>query len=147
MFSYLLDTNILLRLVDRASIHNAVAVAAVSRLLAAGHDIYVTAQVLIEFWSVATRPLVVNGLGWQVARARDEVDEILNRFPLLEDSPDVFPNWLRLVEDTGTSGRQVHDARLVSVMQAHGITHLLTLNVEDFRRYTMITVMHPGDVR
>jgi hypothetical protein len=44
------------------------------------------------------------------------------------------------------SGAQVHDARLVAAMLAHGISHLLTLNDRDFTRYSSITVMHPGNL-
>ena len=32
-------------------------------------------------------------------------------------------------------GVQVHDARLVAAMKIHGINHILTLNVGDFKRY------------
>ena len=144
---YLLDTNILLRLVDRAAASHTVAVVALARLLAAGHELYITAQNLIEYWSVATRPLAANGLGWDVARTRGVVADLMSRFPLLDEMPDVFPRWLQLVSVEGVSGRQVHDARLVAVMAAHGVTHLLTFNVEDFRRYSSITVVHPMDVR
>jgi predicted nucleic acid-binding protein len=143
---YLLDTNILVRLVDRTSARYAVAVAAVASLLAQGHELYITAQNLIEFWSVATRPHSANGLGWDTTRVLAELNDIRSRFPLLDDTPDVFPTWLRLVSAEGVSGRQVHDARLVAVMDVHSITHLLTFNTNDFRRYSTITVVHPEDV-
>ena len=144
---YLLDTNILLRLLDRASVSHAVALAAVSRLLAAGHELYITAQNLIEFWAVATRPVGVNGLGWDVAHTRSVVSDLMDRFPLLDETPDILARWLRLVSVEGVSGRQVHDARIVAVMETHGVTHLLTFNAEDFRRYSAITVVHPETVR
>jgi hypothetical protein len=41
---------------------------------------------------------------------------------------------------------QVHDARLVAAMLAHGVPQILTLNPRDFQRYTEITVLHPADV-
>jgi hypothetical protein len=44
------------------------------------------------------------------------------------------------------SGVQVHDARLVAAMHVHRIRHLLTLNVEDFRRYGDIVVVSPQDL-
>jgi len=44
------------------------------------------------------------------------------------------------------SGRQVHDARLAAVMLAHGVSHVLTFNVEDFRRYPGIVTVNPHDV-
>ena len=145
--AYLLDTNILVRLVDRASASHDVALVAVSRLLAAGYDLYITAQNLIEFGAVATRPIAANGLGWDMMRTHSGVTDLINRFPLLDDTPGIFPRWLNLVTAVGVSGRQVHDARLVAVMEVHAVTHLLTFNVEDFRRYSTITVVHPDAVR
>ena len=44
---------------------------------------------------------------------------------------------------SGVMGVQVHDARLVATMIAHRITHLLTLNDQDFARYPEITAVHP----
>ncbi len=38
---------------------------------------------------------------------------------------------------------QVHDARLVAVMNVFGLTHLLTFNVTDFKRYPAIEATHP----
>lgn len=42
--------------------------------------------------------------------------------------------------------KQVHDARLVALMQAHGITHILTLNGSDFTRYPGITPVDPASL-
>jgi predicted nucleic acid-binding protein len=41
--------------------------------------------------------------------------------------------------------RQVFDDRLVAVMQAHGLTHLLTLDPAHFRRFPGLTVVDPHD--
>jgi predicted nucleic acid-binding protein len=56
---YLLDTNILLRASDRASPRYYDSVNAVASLIAQGHECVITAQILIEFWVVATRPIEV----------------------------------------------------------------------------------------
>lgn len=71
---------------------------------------------------------------------------MLDRFPVLEDNPLVFENWLRLVSSHGVAGKQAHDARLIAVMQAHGLTTLLTFNTEDFSRYAGITAIHPDSL-
>ncbi|MBO9336264.1 MAG: hypothetical protein J7455_16480 [Roseiflexus sp.] len=42
---------------QRASPHHALAVDALVALLERGNEIYLTAQNLIEFWSVASRPI------------------------------------------------------------------------------------------
>jgi predicted nucleic acid-binding protein len=44
------------------------------------------------------------------------------------------------------SGMKVYDARLVASMKAYGITHLLTFNADDFRRYQDITGIEPQQV-
>lgn len=64
MTTFLLDTNVLLRMSDGHAPNHLLAGEAVSTLLARRNEVYITAQNLIEFWAVATRPLDVNGLGW-----------------------------------------------------------------------------------
>jgi predicted nucleic acid-binding protein len=65
---------------------------------------------------------------------------------LLPDSEAIYHEWRRLVVTHSVSGVKVHDARLAAAMKVHGIEHLLTLNPDDFTRYTDITVVHPGTV-
>lgn len=146
MRTYLFDTNIWLRAVQRESPHHTLAVNALAALLARGDAISLTAQNLIEFWSVASRPTEANGLGWPVATARQEIDRLLAQFPLLEETPAIFAHWRQLVADHQITGRRVHDARLVAVMLAHGVTHLLTFNGDDFRAFDEIVVVAPAAV-
>ena len=146
MAGWLLDTNILLRRVDSKSADHSLASRSVASLLARSEDCYLTAQVVIEFWVVATRPVQVNGLGWSAEQARAEVDLLLDQFPLLEEQPAVFGNWLSLVAAQPISGKRAYDARIVAVMQAHGLSNLLTLNTGDFTFATGIKVVHPRDV-
>ena len=40
---------------------------------------------------------------------------------------------------------QVHDARLAAAMLAHGLTHILTFNADDFRRYPGIVPITPDE--
>ncbi len=77
--------------------------------------------------------------------ARQEIDRLHTQFPLLDDTADVFGHWVSLVTAFQVIGRRVHDARLVAVMLAHGITHLLTFNHLDFRQFP-ITVITPDDL-
>ncbi|MBW4496907.1 MAG: PIN domain-containing protein [Oscillatoria princeps RMCB-10] len=143
---YLLDTNILLRASDPASLSYPLAVGAVSQLLSENSECFITAQVLIEFWVVATRPVEVNGLGWSAEQTRNEIEQLLEQFPLLEETPQVFRNWLQLVSNYRILGKRTHDVRLLAVMQAHGINHLLTFNPDDFPRLADITIVHPQEL-
>lgn len=146
MTAYLLDTNILLRMSDGNSPVNLLAGRATANLLQQGHSVYITSQNLVEFWAVATRPLAVNGLGWSIEQTYAEVEQLLNQFPLLEETQQVFTNWLNYVSTNKVMGKRVHDARLVAVMLAHGVTHLLTFNTDDFTTKEGIVIVHPQSV-
>ena len=121
MASYLCDTNLLLRLVDAPSPQHPIAAGALARLFREGHEIFITAQNLVEFWAVATRPVEANGLGWSPETTFNQVVTLQQKFPLLADSPGVFAEWLTLVREFSVSGKRVHDARLVAVLNANQI--------------------------
>jgi predicted nucleic acid-binding protein len=63
---------------------------------------------------------------------------------LLRVGEAIYHEWRRLVVAHSVLGVQVHDARLAAAMKVHRVTHLLTLNAPDFKRYPHITVVHPG---
>ncbi|MBI3945315.1 MAG: type II toxin-antitoxin system VapC family toxin [Armatimonadetes bacterium] len=142
----LLDTNILLRHVNRADPQHEVVRLAVRHLTANGWDLCIAPQSIFEFWVVATRPPDVNGLGLDPSRTRQEVEVLLDTFGLLQDPDDLVQRWLSLCATHAVCGRAAHDARLVTVMLAHGIGCLLTLNPGDFRRYAEVTCLEPAEV-
>jgi predicted nucleic acid-binding protein len=146
MSKYLLDTNILLRLSNPMDAQHELVTSAVVILLERADECYLTVQVLIELWVVATRPVDVNGLGWAIAKTREMIDQLLQRFPLLEEVSDILPTWLNLVTENQILGKHTHDARLVAVMLTSGIDHILTLNPKDFSGIPDITVVHPGSI-
>jgi predicted nucleic acid-binding protein len=143
---YLADTNILLRWVSPADPQHSLAVDAVKELQRQGEIVHITPQNLIEFWSVATRFMAVNGLGMSLAEAEREVESLERLFPLVPDSPAVYAEWKKLVSAAGVSGVHVHDARLAAVMITNGLTHILTFNTDDFKGLPGIIVVHPQDV-
>jgi predicted nucleic acid-binding protein len=145
MAKYLIDTNVVLRFCNASDSQHTLAGSAISHLLATGNECYLTAQVLIELWVVATRPANVNGLGWTTERTKSIIDQLLYRFPMLEDSPQIFPCWLELVTVKEILGKRAHDSRLVSIMLTSKVTHLLTFNGKDFNISENITIVHPQD--
>lgn len=141
----LLDTNVILRLANEDDAEHSLVREAVERTIARVDKPVLVPQCVYEFWSTCTRPVRVNGFGWESARTRSEVERLLSIFPLLPDVPEVFSRWLELVMTYRVSGKQAHDARLVASLKAHGVEGLLTLNGDDFRRFD-INVVHPRDV-
>jgi predicted nucleic acid-binding protein len=144
--TYLLDTNILLRLAQPDCSMHSFAVDAIATLRQQEASICIVPQNLIEFWTVATRPLNVNGLGMTVATASQEVARMKAFFPLLLDRPEIFLLWEQLVAQHQVMGKQAHDTRLVAAMLVHQITHLLTFNADDFKRFTEITTVDPRQI-
>ena len=71
-------------------------------------------------------------------------------FPLLAETPDIYPARKALVTSLGVIGKQVHDARLVAVCHVRSVTHLLTFNVGHFTRFAGfgpgIVVVDPANV-
>lgn len=144
--SYLVDTNILLRSAQPSHPMHADATRAVGQLLADGEILSVIPQNIIEYWAVATRPVSANGLGLSVDETILEVARLKSIFQILPDNAAIFSEWEGLVSKHSVKGKEVHDARIVAAMLAHGVTHLLTFNTDDFKRYTQITAINPADV-
>ncbi len=132
---YLVDTNILLRILHRTDPRHAMVRHAVRILRTNGHELRTTPQNFIEFWNACTRPINRNGFGLTATQTNQLLRIAERIFPLLPDSPATYPEWRRLVTDYRVSGVQVHDARLVAAMVSHHVTHILTLNTSDFERY------------
>ena len=103
-------------------------------------------QNLIEFWAVATRPAESNGLGLEVGEAAAELDRLKTIFGLLPDTPAIYLEWERLVRAHQVKGKEAHDARIAAAMLAHGVTHILTFNGGDFKRFAGVKAVDPADV-
>jgi len=76
--------------------------------------------------------VAVNSLGLSTADAEAQAGIFEARFPLLAETPDIYPAWKALVRALGVIGKRVHDARLVAVCNVYGITNVLTFNVTHF---------------
>lgn len=144
---YLVDTNILVRQVRTDDAEHLLTGEAIRKLVGRGDDLFYTQQSRREFWNTCTRPAESNGLGMSVAAtvaALAAADLVFTRLP---DLGGAGFEWDRLVTRYMVIGRAVHDAQLVASMLAHGLTHILTYNTTDFRRYEReIKVIHPRDV-
>lgn len=89
-----------------------------------------------------TLPLMESGQSAEQAGA--VVDKILSNLPLLRDERGIFQLWQTLVTTTSVQGKTAHDARLVAAMVRPGVSHLLTFNHADFRRFRAVTAIAPS---
>src|SRR6266511_1214330 len=144
---YLFDTNIFLRLASTDDPARPLALHALQELRKLRETLCYTPQVLAEFWSVSTRsPSARGGLGLSPAETERRARVIERYFRLLPDSLATYQEWRQLIVRYAIVGAQAHDARLIASMKVYGISHLLTFNVEHFRRYPDITVIEPQHI-
>jgi predicted nucleic acid-binding protein len=144
--AYLVDTNVLVRLVVPADSRYTSARRAVEALEEEG--LFTASQNFMEFWNVATRPIENNGLGQTIAVADRVLRSFEQAFLRLPEPAEIYDRWRELVVRFGVSGVKVHDARLVALMLANDIVRILTFNSADFRRYEVLGVraVDPGEI-
>ncbi len=140
----LVDTNVLVRTVQRNHPLMRTARQALRVLVQNGEELCVTYRNIAEFWNVCTRPAEANGLGSPVSATDRLIARIEAFFTVLPDSPEAFRQWRRLIVAHEVKGAKVHDARLAAIMQANGVRDILTFNAADFRRYDNVDVLDPS---
>ena len=142
------DTNVLVGAIQTFDQElRATARRAVKSLYRQGEQLVCFPQNLVEFWNASTRPANANGLGFSPEQAARYVDRFQTLLRLLHETPEIFPTWRRLVLDHRVSGIQVHDARIVAAMTVHHVTKILSFDLDDFKCYAGIRVLHPEDVK
>jgi predicted nucleic acid-binding protein len=125
----LADSGVLLRLLEPTDLGHGFAVRSVSTLESNGDVVVITGQNLAEFWSACTRPASARGrLGHDLAETTLRLTKLEGPFGLIIETQQTYAHWRQLVATFGVKGRQVHDARLVALMQSHNIDHILTFN-------------------
>jgi predicted nucleic acid-binding protein len=135
------DANILVYTQQKLSPFHAAATTKLHALVAAGHDLWTSRQVLREYLVAMSRP---NALTTPVPMSTlvADVQVFQSQFTIAEDSAAVTSHLSNLLTAVACGGKQVHDANIVATMLAHGIPKLLTHNVADFNRFSAyITVL------
>lgn len=131
----LLDTNILLRYLDKSASSHEQVVNTLMDFASKNELLAICPQNLYELYAVATRPKTSNGWGMPRDEALSLFNNLIHDFTLLEEDSSVIDNWKFLLKSYTVMGKTCHDARLVALMLTHQISKLYTLNKDDFRRF------------
>jgi predicted nucleic acid-binding protein len=144
----LIDTGILLRLVIPSDPLHAEVRRSIKTLRSRGDRLLTLTQNISEFWNVCTRPATARGgYGFTVDETARKVRLIERLILVRPDSEAAYQEWKRLLVAHSVKGTKAYDTRIVAAMTAYGITHLFTLNSNDFKRFQpSITVIEPADV-
>lgn len=122
--------------------------AASRALIEAAHDglttLYVTSQVLCEFYSVVTNPRRVAS-PCSPAEALGIISALL-AFPGIRILPipaRTVSGWMELLQRRPVTGGDVFDLQLVATMQANDVPCIYTFNTEDFAVFPELVVVTP----
>jgi len=122
---------------------------AASRILleAAGDPavtLYVSSQILCEFYSLITNPRRV-----AAASSAEEAMGILEAIValpglyLLPTPARAVAGWMELLARRPVTGGAVFDLQIVATMQANGIQRIYTFNTDDFEVFSELEVVVP----
>jgi predicted nucleic acid-binding protein len=129
-----LDTNILLRATLPAYAEYNRALTLVEQQLKGGFELWISRQVIREYLAQVTRPQnFMNPM--PVAEAASRIREFESVYQVADDDAAVTRQLVALLQEFPTGGKQVHDANIVATMLVHQIDTLLTINVDDMRRF------------
>jgi len=138
-----LDANVLAYAVDAdAPQHTA------SRtLLDADRDasvtLYVTSQILCEFYSIITSPRRVKVVSSSAEALSISAMLALPGLYVLPTPSRAVAGWMQLLRRHPVTGGDVFDLQIVATMQANGIHRIYTFNDDDFKVFPELAVLAP----
>jgi toxin-antitoxin system PIN domain toxin len=141
---FVVDTNILAYAVNRDSPEHAGALAALERWLTSPAPWAITWGIVYEFLRTATHPRIFRR-PLSARQALEFLEPILAAEEVTVLQPtDRHEEVLRAtVADLGKpSGNLFHDLHIAVLMREHGVTEIMTADV-DFRKFPFLTVTNP----
>lgn len=128
------DTNILLRaIIPNMNLH-VQAESLVQKMWEDGVELWISRQVIREYLVQATHPKTLRPT-LTINQVMNQMQIITSLFRVADETTAVTAQLLELLKTYPTQGKQVHDANLVATMLINQIDTLLTLNVDDLKRF------------
>ena len=106
--------------------------------------LYVTSQILCEFYSLITNPRRVAVVSSPTEALR--IMSALLALPGLQVLPTptrVIAGWMALLQRRPLTGGDVFDLQIVATMQANGVQRIYTFNGDDFKVFAELEVITP----
>ncbi|MFZ2631738.1 MAG: PIN domain-containing protein [Desulfosalsimonadaceae bacterium] len=128
-----IDTNILIYATDDQSPFHEKALKMINRFMADGTECVISPQIVREYLVVLTRGMTPE----DPARTAifNNLEKLMETCTLLDENHETVANLQNIVESCAVTGKLIHDANIVAVMQANGIKRLATHNLDDFKKF------------
>jgi uncharacterized protein len=136
------DTNVLVYAVDADAPQHAAARALLDAARDAPGTLFLTSQILCEFYSIVTNPR-------RVPKPRDAGDALaaisgfLAFLQVLPVPARAIDGLLELVRRHPVTGGDVFDLQIVASMQANGVGRIYTFNAADFAAFPELSIVTP----
>jgi predicted nucleic acid-binding protein len=128
------DTNVLLRaMVSQMGLHSE-AETLLQKMRAEQTELWISRQIIREYLVQVTHPNTFTP-AMTMEQVLKQVETIQSLFHVADDTQTVTVYLLELLRTHPTRGKQIHDANVVATMLAYGIDTLLTINLDDLRRF------------
>jgi len=138
----LVDANVLVYALDADAPHHAPSRALLDAARETPSTLYVTLQVLCEFYSIVTNARRVPKPR-PPADALSAISGLLSFLHVLPIPLHTVGEWLDLLRRRPISGGDIFDLQIVAAMKANGVQRIYTFNTEDFEVFPELAVIIP----
>jgi predicted nucleic acid-binding protein len=128
-----IDTNILIYATDNESPFHAKSLDMLNRLMTDGIECAISPQIVREYLVVFTREVSPDDPARSAALRN--IGKFVEAFTVLDENRETVARLQTIMDKSDVGGKQIHDANIVAVMQAHGVKRLVTHNLDDFKTY------------
>jgi predicted nucleic acid-binding protein len=136
----LVDTNILIYFSFDDSQFNKPANEKLNYYRNKGYELCITTQIIREFLVNVTR-LLNDMKTFPTENFEEKTIRFFEQFKLYEENEFTTHQLISNIIKYCLTGKIIHDANIVSVMQSYNIKHILTHNVDDFKRFDDIEIL------
>jgi uncharacterized protein len=138
----IIDTNVLVYALDADAPQHAASRALLETAREGSTTLYVTSQILCEFYSVVTNAR-------RVAKPRspddasNTVSDVITFLHVLPIPAYTVEGWLSLLRRHPVTGGDIFDLQIIASMQANGVQRIYTFNTDDFEAFPELSVVTP----
>jgi predicted nucleic acid-binding protein len=138
----IVDANVLVYALDADAQHHAASRALLESARDASSTLYVTSQILCEFYSIVTN-------GKRVVKPRSStealkaVSDLLGFLHVLPVPAHTVDGLMGLLARHPVTGGDVFDLQIIATMQANGVQRIYTFNTGDFDVFSELSVVTP----
>jgi predicted nucleic acid-binding protein len=138
----IVDTNVLVYALDADSPQHAASRALLEAAKDRSTSLYVTLQILCEFYSVVTNARRVSK-PQSPADALSAISGLLGFLHVLPVPAQAVEALAGLLRRHPVTGGDIFDLQIIATMQANGLRRIYTFNTDDFEAFSELSVVTP----